>query len=322
MCFGLLITTKKSMLMKTLKIFLVTLIFSSIFTSCVIVDNDLVDNRVSLEEVVSNYDLWYVDFNSTQGNGEVPFVSRAFTLSFLNGRMYANNNIADVGFTGNGLGILVGDYYTDGGTLETQHDVDGFFEFSVEVLSANEIRIDDLNQNVSYYLVGYQTNDFDYDKLFYDNIEYFLQEYVAWERTALAEGAQNIFDEERFLQFTPENITTFYSSTDSFGTNVEQLEWDFVGNYTVYDVAGFDDLKGLTLNYEGGDIETFELSVLDNRTIQLYHQSSNTTYTFIGKGFIQVRRGDVGEANKSVNRNENRKRTIIKRETVDRSYLK
>jgi len=308
--------------MKTLKIFLATLIFSSIFTSCVIIDNDLVENRISLEEVVSNYDLWYVDYHNTLGNGDVPFVSQAFTLSFLNGRMYANNNIVDIGYTGNGLGIQVGNYYTDTGTLELQHSVDGYYNFNVEVLSSNEIRIDDRNQNVSYYLIGYQTNNFDYDKLFYENIEYFLQEYVAWERTALADGVQNIFDEERFLQFTPENTTTFYSSIDPFGTNVGQLSWDFVGSYIVYDVVGYSDLKGLTLNYDNGDTETFELSVLSDETIQLFHQSSQTTYTFSGKGFIQLLKGGDGEAETSVNRNENRKRTIVKRETVDRSSLK
>lgn len=306
--------------MKTLKILLVTLVFSSIFTSCVIVDDNLVDNRLTLEEVVSNYDLWYVDFNSTRGTGDVPFVSKAFTLSFLNGRMYANNNIVDIGYTGNGLGILVGNYYTDRGTLETQHSLDGYYEFDVQVLSNNEIRIDDLNQNVSYYLVGYQANNFDYDRLFYDNIEYFLQEYIAWERTALANGVQNVFDEERFLQFTPENITTFYASRDAFGTNVGDLVWDFSGSYIVYDVSGYNDLKGLTLNYDNGDTETFELSVLSDNRIQLYHQSSQTTYTFTGKGFIQVLKG--GEASTSVNRNENRKRTIVKRKTVDRSSLK
>lgn len=307
--------------MKTLKILLATLVFSSIFTSCVIVNDDLIDNRLTLEEVVSGYDVWYVDFNSTIGTADVPFVSKAFTLSFLNGRMYANNNIVDIGFTGNGLGIQVGNYYTDRGTLEVQHVLDGYYEFGVEIISDNEIRIDDLNRNVSYFLVGYQANNFDYDRLFYDNIEYFLQEYVAWERTALANGVQNVFDEERFLQFTPENITTFYASTDPFGTNIGDLIWDFTGSYIVYDVAGYDNLKGLTLNYDTGDTETFELTVLNDSRIQLYHQSSQTTYTFTGRGFIQVLKGE-GEKSSSVNRNENRKRTIVKRKTVERSSLK
>ena len=58
-----------------------------------------------------------------------------------------------------------------------------------------------------------------------------------------------------YLQFTPENNTTFYSSHDSFGTNIDNILWDFTGNYEVFDVVGFDNLKILTLNYEFGDFE-------------------------------------------------------------------
>jgi hypothetical protein len=36
--------------------------------------------------------------------------------------------------------------------------------------------------NTTYYLIGYQRSNFDYDRLFYDNIHYFLQEYKAWEK--------------------------------------------------------------------------------------------------------------------------------------------
>ena len=305
--------------MKTLKLLFATLLFSTLFTSCVIVDEDIVDNFIPLESVVSNYDLWYVDIHRTTGSGDVSFLNNAFTVSFLNGKMYANNNIVDVGRTGNGLGISVGNYYTDRGVLETDHFDDGYYSFNVVELSANEIRIDDRSQNVSYYLVGYQTTTFDYDKLFYDNIEYFLQEYIAWERSAIDDGVENVFDDERFLQFTDGNNTTFYSSIDPFGTNVAQLSWDFVGSYTVYDVTGYNDLKGLTLNYDNGDIETFELTVLSDETIQLYHQTSRTTYTFSGKGFLLLAKGT--ESTATVTKGE-RKRTIIKRETVDRKYLK
>jgi len=310
--------------MKTLKLLFATLFISVFFTSCYVESDVFIGdnlNRVTVEDVVTDYDLWYVDYHRTEGTGDVPFLSRAFTLSFVNGSMYANNNIADIGYTGNGYGILVGDYFTNKGTLETQHDIDGYHDFNVVVLSGNEIRIDDRNQNVSYYLIGYQINDFDYDKLFYENIEYFLQEYEAWERNALEDGVQNVFDEERFLQFTPENNTTFYSSIDSFGTNVAQINWDFVGSYIVYDVAGYSDLKGLTLNYDNGDIETFELSVLNDQTIVLYHQTSDTTYTFVGKGFLQFLKGSEKTETKA-NRNSDRKRTKITRKTVDRKYLK
>ena len=78
---------------------------------------------------MSSYDLWYVDIHQTMGNGDVPFVSKAFTLSFINGNMYANNNIADIGFTGNGLGISVGNYDSFGIYLEAIHDLDGRYVF-------------------------------------------------------------------------------------------------------------------------------------------------------------------------------------------------
>lgn len=306
--------------MKTLKIFFLTIITGALFSSCVVQNTD--DNFIGLENVISNYDLWYIDYHRTTGNGDVPFLSKAFTVSFINGNMYANNNIVDIGFTGNGLGILVGSYFTDNGTLETDHDLDGYSNFNVVEISNNEIRIDDRSQNVSYYLIGYQRNNFDYDKVFYENIEYFLQEYIAWERTALDAGIENVFDEERFLQFTPENTTTFYSSVDLFGTNVANINWNFSGSYIVYDVAGNSNLKGLTLNYDSGDTETFELSVIDDGSIELYHQTSQTYYTFVGKGFLQYLKGSTTETSKKPVRNSGRKRTKIKRQTIERKNLK
>ena len=143
---------------------------------------DYYDILPTLEEVVTEYDLWYVDYHRTTGSGDIPYVSRAFTLSFVNGILYANNNIVDIGRTGNGFGIDVGTYNTYNGFLETDHDIDGANDFEVTVLSNNEIKLYNYRQNVSYYLIGYQVNQFDYDKLFYENIEYFLQEYIAWEK--------------------------------------------------------------------------------------------------------------------------------------------
>ena len=255
--------------MKPLKLLFFTIVASAVFTSCVIRDDSIIDDGPILDEIVSNYDLWYIDYHRTQGNGDVPFLSKAFTVSFLNGRMYANNNIADIGRTGNGLGILVGTYDTFRGVLETRHDLDGFFDFDVVQLSRNEIRIDDLSQNVSYYLIGYQVNNFDYDKLFYENIEYFLQEYMAWEKIDQNSGVANPFDKENYLQFTPESMTTFYSSHDMFGTNIDFIQWDYVGSYTVNDFNDVNDVKELVLQYDGGDVEEFELTVLNDRKIAL-----------------------------------------------------
>jgi len=301
------------MRMRTLKLLFVTLFTGAVLTSC---SDRFVDDSISLGELLSSYELWYVDINRTTGTGEVPFVTRAFTLSFFNGNMFANNNIAGIGFTGNGLGIQVGNYDTFGETLETFHDIDGLHNFVVTQLSVNEIRIFDTFSNVSYLLVGYQRANFDYDRLFYDNIEYFLQEYDAWEKTATEGGAPNPFDAENYLQFTPENNTTFYSSQDEFGTNIGNILWDFVGFYEVFDVQGFDDLKILTLNYDGGDIEEFELSVINDQNIELYHLNSGTIYRFRGLGFIQFLRNS--EKTTAPVRNNGRKRTKITRKVKER----
>lgn len=303
--------------MKAIKLLILFFTTATLFNSCTLEDGHY---EISLEEVVSGYDLWYIDYHRTSGTGDVPFLSKAFTVSFLNGQMYANNNIADIGFTGNGLGIQVGNYDTYNGYLETFHNVEGRYDFDVVQLSDNEIRIDDGFHDVSYYLIGYQRNNFDYDMLFYENIEYFLQEYVAWEKTASVAGVANPFDEENYLQFTPENTTTFYSSQDAFGTDIDVLNWSFVGDYEVFDLVDYDDLKILTLNYDNGDIEEFELSVVNDSKIRLYHISSGTTYTFRGLGFIQYLKGS--SVQKTAGRNSGRKRVKIERKTKVRRHLK
>lgn len=162
--------------MKSLKLLFTFILTGAFLGSCTTVfEDNFIENEISLEEVVSNYDLWYVDYHRTIGNGDIPFVAKAFTLSFLDGVLYANNNIADIGFTGNGLGIDVGTYDTYTGLLETRHDLDGRNDFEVTITSNNEIRLYNYRQNVTYFLIGYQTNTFDYDKLFYENIEYFYK---------------------------------------------------------------------------------------------------------------------------------------------------
>ena len=298
--------------MKAKKLLFAILIVAFTFNSCIDNRGIYFDNGISLSQLLSGYDLWYVDYNRTSGNGDIPFVSRAFTLSFFNGTMYANNNIVDVGRTGNGLGITVGNYRTFDIFLETFHDIDGRNDFEVEQLSQNRIRIYSTSQDVSYLLIGYQRSNFDYDLLFYDNIEYFLQEYIAWERTSISNaGLPNAFDNEHYLQFTPENITTFYSSQDPFGTNIANIIWDFVGSYEVFDVQGFVDLKILTLYYDNGDTEDFELSVINDERISLFHGSSGATYEFTGRGFLQFLKN--GDKTQSSVRNSDRKRTKVVR---------
>lgn len=301
--------------MKTLKLLFGLLIIGFTFTSCYIeTDNYYNDNGVSLETVITNYDLWYVDYNRTTGYGDVPFVSKAFTLSFINGRVYANNNIVGIGFSGDGYGIQIGTYNTYSGLLEVNHMYDGLYEFEVFADSPQSIRIRDNYHNVTYYLEGYHSATFDYDQVFYDNLEYFLQEYDMWEKTFTSlEGELNAFDNENYLAFTPESITTFYSSLDAPNTALNDILWDFTGSYEVSNIYGYESIKDLTLYYDNGDTEEFELSVIDDGAISLYHYASGTTYEFDGFGYIQYRTA----ANKT-SVDQGRKRFKVQRKTIER----
>jgi len=307
--------------MRPLKLLFATLAFGLTLTSCSVVVDDI-DNPyyASLEDVVTAYDLWYVDYNLTSGTGDVPLLSKAFTISFINGKLWANNNLVDIGITGNGYGIQIGYYDTYTGILEIDHNLDGYYDFEVVQLSINRLKLIDNYNNVSYYLEGYQKYNFDYDQIFYDNIEYFLQEYVAWEKTYVSEtGDLNAFDYENYLAFTPDNLTTFYSSQDEVGIDIDIISWDYEGDYSVANVQGYDNLKILTLDYDSGGNEEFELSVINDGMVSLYHIDSGTTYEFTGKGYIQYLKPS---SLKETVRNDGRKRTKVQRETKIRRNLK
>ena len=303
--------------MKALKILSGLFLTITLFSSCIITTDDLYvyDDTISLEQLVTSHDLWYVDYNKTTGNSDVPFLSKAFTISFLDGHLYANNNLVGLEAIGNGYGLQIGYYETFNGVLEIEHNLDGFIDLEVQQLSNDEIRIRDTYTNTSYYLIGYQRSNFDYDLVFYDNIEYFLQEYVAWEKTYTSqEGALNEFDNENFLQFTPEQYNTFRSSQDEFGTDIGYINWDYIGGYEVFDVEGYDDLKVLTLDYESSDNEEFELSVINDGEVSLFHVDSETTYEFIGRNNIQFKNASIkGE------KSEQRKRFKVNRKTKKRN---
>lgn len=307
--------------MRTLKLLFATIFIGISFTSCSVVVDDINDPYyVNLEDVVTAYDLWYVDYNKTTGSGDVPFLSKAFTVSFINGKLYVNNNLVGVGVTGNGYGIQIGFYDTYTGILEIDHDIDGYYDFEVIQLSIDRLKLIDNYNNVVYYLEGYKKYNFDYNQLFYDNIEYFLQEYSAWEKTFVSQtGELNEFDNENFLSFTPENVTTFYSSQDEVGTNIADIYWDYVGGYSVADVQGYNNLKILTLVYDSWGNEEFELTVINDEKISLYHINSGTTYEFTGRGYIQYLKSS---SLKETVRNEGRKRTKVVRETKIRRNLK
>lgn len=269
--------------------------FAASCTSEVIFHDDYITtSEVNTDRVLQSYDLWYVDIHATQGNGEVPFLQTAFTLSFVNGTLFANNNIVGIGKTGNGLGIDVGFYDPLVGAVEIDHDVDGLWLLDIFVVNDNTLEFYDPRSDTSYFLIGYQRNAFDYDGIFYENIHYFLQEYEAWEKVYTSEeGAINDFDDENFLQFLAGNTGDFFrSSVDGSGTPIQDLQWDYEGDYVVYDVAGDESLKTLTLDYDFMGDDYFELYVINDQTIELYHPDSGTVYEFKGRGYIQYLKSD------------------------------
>lgn len=278
--------------MKTLKLLLGFALTATLFTSCytdVVVDNYVDEPTISINQLLNSYELWYVDINKTVGYGTTPFLQKAFTLSFRNGTLYANNNLVGIGSTGNGFGIAVADYDAYNMILDVQHDIDGFETFDVYQIDNNTIELYNPNNDTSYFLDGYQRNNFDYDFVFYDNIHYFLQEYDAWEKTYTSQyGAINEFDNENYLQFLAGgNDDEFRSSQDAPGTSVNNLFWDYTGVYGVGNISGNVSLKTLTLDYDFFNNEHFELSVINDGKIELYHPASQTVYEFVGRGFIQ-----------------------------------
>ena len=260
--------------MKTRLLFL-SIVIIGFLESCNITVIENIEPEITLQEQLQSYELWYVDINATQGNGEIPFLQKAFTVSFLNSGFYANNNLVNLGSNGNGFGLNVGGYSTFGNTLNVNHIADGFYSLRVYASNSDEIEIYDPLTDTSYFLTGYQRSEFDYDAVFYDNIEYFLQEYEAWQKISTSNfGALNAFDAENHLRFFPDVINIFQSSQDKAGTNIDLLTWDFEGNYDVFDVVGNSSVKILKLDYDFFDNESFELTILDDATIQLYHAAS------------------------------------------------
>ena len=305
MVLGLYQVNVKTSTMKNGKLLFGILLIGFLASSCyteVILDDDYIEESpVNTALVLESYDLWYVDINAVQGNGEVPFLQRAFTISFDRGVVYANNNLAGIGKTGNGLGIDVGTYGTYSGTVEVDHDVDGLWLLDVYAVNHTTLELYDSNSNTSYLLRGYQKNNFDYDLIFYDNIHYFLQEYQAWEKTFTSEeGAINEFDEENYLQFFAGNGDSFRSSIDVTGTPLVNLQWDYEGDYEVFDVANDATLKTLTLDYDYLGNDYFEIYVINDSTIELYHVSSGTVYKFTGRGFQQYLKSDNETGKKRV----------------------
>ena len=164
---------------------IILLLVSLVLSSCKweYRDDTFAGHSMRLSDLLQSFDLWYVDIDQTTGTGDVGFVSRAFTMSFMpNHEVYANNNMVGFGYTGNGYGISIGTYrvYNRDGILSITDDIAGTYDFIVNQIDQYTISLTNLSENVTYFLVGYQQSEFDYDAVFYDNVAYFLQEYEAW----------------------------------------------------------------------------------------------------------------------------------------------
>ena len=296
----------KTKVMKAIKLFSGFALIAVLLTSCSVqvFDDNFVDDTpsITLNQLLNSYELWYVDINQTVGFGQTPFLQKAFTVSFSNGLVRANNNLVGIGSQGNGFGITIGTYDAYDMILDVYHDLDGYETFDVFQIDNNTIELYNPYNDTSYFLHGYQRSTFDYDLVFYENIHYFMQEYQAWEKTYTSEvGALNEFDNENFLQFLAGgNDSVFRSSQDLPGTSVNNLIWDYTGVYGVNDVPGNFYLKTLTLDYDFFDNEFFELNVINDGLVELYHPSSGTYYEFEGRGYIQYLINEDG----SIDRNK------------------
>ncbi len=308
--------------MKPIKLLSSFFLIALLFTSCYVESVDEYNDTpsISLNQLLDSYDLWYVDINSTVGYGTTPFLQKAFTISFVNGVVYANNNIVGLGNTGNGLGIDIAEYNAYNMVLDINHDTDGFETFDVYQVDGNTIELYNPNNDTSYFLDGYQRSTFDYDYVFYDNIHYFLQEYEAWEKVYTSEyGNLNEFDNENFLQFLAGgNDSTFRSSQAINGTIYNNLYWDYTGIYGVGNVSDNMYLKTLTLDYDYFDNEYFELSVVNDARIKLYHPNSGTEYEFEGRGYIQY----LKATDKNGKRTSKEKMRKARKDKVDNPRVK
>ncbi|NRB59781.1 MAG: nicotinic acid mononucleotide adenyltransferase [Winogradskyella sp.] len=289
--------------MKTIKLLLGFMLSATMLTSCyteqVIVDNG---PSISLDQLLHSYDLWYVDVNRTQGYGETPFLQIAFTLTFDRGVVYANNNLVGFGSQGNGFGVEIGTYNAYDMILDINHVIDGYNSFDVYQIDNNTIELYNPFNDTSYFLDGYQRSTFDYDLVFSENIHYFLQEYEAWEKVYTSNfGALNEFDNENYLQFLAGgNDSTFRSSQDVNINNTNNIFWDYTGIYGVGNINGSLYTKNLTLDYDFLGNEFFEMTVINDGTIELFHANSGTVYEFEGRGYTAFYRGSNVEGKSNI----------------------
>jgi hypothetical protein len=101
-------------------------------------------------------------------------------------------------------------------------------------------------------------------------------------------GNPNDFDAENFIQFLAGgNNNEFRSSQDLNGIPINNIYWDYTGLYEVSNFTDTNYVKALTLDYDYFAGEYFELSIINDGEIELYHPTSGTSYILVGRRFIQ-----------------------------------
>ncbi len=295
--------------MKKIFYILSTILILSNLSSCTIEEHvsDYQDEQ-NLIQLLQSYDLWYVDIDQTTGTGDVPFVSRAFTMSFMyNGNIFANNNIVGIGTTGNGYGINVGRFQTfdRNGIVEINHKIDGIFPFEVRQISTNEIELYNRSENVRYTLVGYQKSHFDYDRIFYENITYFLQEFEAWSKVYedLVQPSAVFTGENHLAFYVANNTNTFQTSEMAPNTPPHSLLWDYTGSYDVFNTST-EDVKEIELKYYiNNSEEAFEMQIINDQKIRLINLNTNNLYEFEGRNYIEyIRPGRLKNLQKTISK--------------------
>ncbi|MFK8269417.1 nicotinic acid mononucleotide adenyltransferase [Capnocytophaga cynodegmi] len=240
---------------------------------------DEYDNeQLTLYDFLHSYDLWFVNVDATRGSGRIPFLQKAFTITFDRNTLLANNNLVGIGSIGRGYGRVIGNFFTTDMYLTFHHDRDGSYRFKIVQVSPNQIDLYDVDSNSVYRLEGYYKRDFNYDRLFFENMRYFLQEYNFWEKTYTSrEGAANPFDNENFIKFYSLNGDYFFE-TSEHPNHITPL---FRGLYNIENIRNTNNVKILNLNYRN-ETESFEIRILNDSEIELYHINSRTTYRFRG----------------------------------------
>lgn len=252
-------------------IFLIASVFMA--ASCSVSE----DYQMTLDEKLHQYDLWFINKQESQGV-LIPFFEKSFTVSFSRGILYANINLVGIGNRANGIGFSSG-YYTADDIFLRIHYKDQSYSFEVQQVGNNRIVLHDQFSNAKYVLEGYQRNNFDYNRVFRENLRLFLQEYEAWEKIDQRGGNPNPFDGENYLRFIPEGGDRFFFASQSpKGLMLPSIYWNYKDNYSV-------ENQILTLIFEG-TAQRFQIHLIDDATLELTHLNSGTIYVFRGVGNI------------------------------------